>query len=245
MCRKKSTCIGYFFLIALGVIPASCKKENVNQAPIADAGSKQELTLPADFIKLDGSKSYDPDGNIASYLWTKIDAPGTFSFSINDPDKATAWVYKPVAGIYHFNLMVTDNRGLSATDIVEVKVNPANVPPSPPPPPPPPPAYWTESFYNLRWQASAFDSGVKLVLPTINHNLDSITSVSSTHEYSCAPGTDFCLPKNFINVEKDGGQRGIIYYRIENERVVLYIRFQDYHTYTGVKETVKVTGKLG
>ncbi len=45
-----------------------------NQAPIANAGSNHNITLPTNSVTLVGSGN-DPDGSIASYQWTKISGP--------------------------------------------------------------------------------------------------------------------------------------------------------------------------
>jgi len=46
----------------------------VNQPPVASAGSNQTISLPQNTLNLNGSGS-DPDGSIASYLWSKVSGP--------------------------------------------------------------------------------------------------------------------------------------------------------------------------
>lgn len=98
-----------------------------NQPPTANAGSDQTITLPVNSVTLNGSGS-DPDGSISSYQWTKISGPS--QFNIVSPNNAQAQVTNLVQGTYQFQLMATDNKGATATDIVKVVVNAANQAPS-------------------------------------------------------------------------------------------------------------------
>ena len=100
-----------------------------NVAPTANAGSDKSITLPTSLVQLSGSGT-DPDGSIASYAWSKISGPSTYTFSnaaISNPS-----VSGLVSGSYTFRLTVKDNRGASASD--DVVVNVANVVAVPPPP---------------------------------------------------------------------------------------------------------------
>ena len=126
------------FSILLAVIFLSCKKEyscegciNGNKPPIAIAGPDQVITLPTDSISLDGSASNDPDGKISEWLWKKISGPA--SFNIVNTTTAKTIVRNLDTGVYDFELKVTDDKNLSATDTVQITVNkqgqPANRPP--------------------------------------------------------------------------------------------------------------------
>ena len=115
----------------------SCKKEsscegciNGNKPPIAIAGLDQVITLPTDSISLDGSASNDPDGTISEWLWRKISGPA--SFNINNTVTAKTSVKSLTAGVYQFELKVTDNKGLSAKDTMQVVVNDQTQPNRPP-----------------------------------------------------------------------------------------------------------------
>ena len=50
-----------------------------NQPPTANAGNNITLTLPANSTTLTGS-GVDADGTIASYAWTRVSGPATFTF---------------------------------------------------------------------------------------------------------------------------------------------------------------------
>ncbi|HEX2847695.1 MAG TPA: PKD domain-containing protein [Chitinophagaceae bacterium] len=99
-----------------------------NKAPVANAGPDQAITLPVSSIRLDASGSTDPDGSIASYTWTKISGPS--SFSILNPSQSATLVESLLQGVYKFELKVVDNGGLSDLDTVTITVNAApNAPP--------------------------------------------------------------------------------------------------------------------
>lgn len=97
-----------------------------NQAPTADAGIDQVIQLPTNSVNLSGSGN-DPDGTISSYQWTKISGPAA---TITNASNASTSVTGLVQGVYQFKLQVTDNGGLTGSDIMTVTVNPANIPPT-------------------------------------------------------------------------------------------------------------------
>jgi hypothetical protein len=99
-----------------------------NQAPTAIAGSDVSITLPTSSVSLNGSSSFDTDGTINTYAWSKISGPSTFT--ISTPGSANTNVTGLVAGTYVFRLSVTDDDGATATDDVTVTVNNANVAPT-------------------------------------------------------------------------------------------------------------------
>ena len=99
-----------------------------NQAPIANAGSSINLTLPANSVSLDGTKSSDPDGSISTYNWTRVSGPSNPTTSATNA--ATLSLSGLIAGQYTYQLTVTDNKGASASAQVKIRVSSAtNVPP--------------------------------------------------------------------------------------------------------------------
>ncbi|MDI3320962.1 TolB family protein [Pinibacter soli] len=124
---KKAIPLAFIFATLLfSMLSFSCKKElscascqAINKPPVAIAGSDQVITLPTDSLILDGSASNDPDGTISKWLWTKISGP---SAGIANPETAKTAVKNVVAGVYKFELKVTDEQGLSATDTITVTV---------------------------------------------------------------------------------------------------------------------------
>ncbi|MEI9912425.1 MAG: PKD domain-containing protein [Bacteroidota bacterium] len=92
-----------------------------NQAPVVNAGPDKTITLPVSLVTLTGTAS-DPDGSIASYLWTKVSGTGGV---ITTLAAATTTVTGLIAGTYVFSLKVTDNGGATATDNITITVNAA------------------------------------------------------------------------------------------------------------------------
>jgi hypothetical protein len=102
-----------------------------NLGPVANAGADISITLPTNSTTLNGGASSDPDGSIVTYAWAKISGPATFT--IGNPGSASTPLTNLVAGTYVFRLTVTDNKGATATDDVNVIVNNANTPANQPP----------------------------------------------------------------------------------------------------------------
>uniref|UniRef100_UPI0012641436 PKD domain-containing protein n=1 Tax=Agriterribacter humi TaxID=1104781 RepID=UPI0012641436 len=95
--------------------------------PVANAGISQEITLPANSVTLDGTKSTAPAGTISSYVWTKVSGPS--NGTISSPSTSKTTVTNLAEGTYQFQLKITDNEGGTSTAIVTIKVNPALLPP--------------------------------------------------------------------------------------------------------------------
>ncbi len=106
--------------ISVSVNPAPV----VNVAPTANAGANQTITLPVNTVTLNGSGT-DTDGTIASYQWTKIAGPATFT--IASATLAQTAINNLIQGTYQFELRVTDNQGAIGRDTISVSVNPAPV----------------------------------------------------------------------------------------------------------------------
>jgi len=99
-----------------------------NQAPIANAGANQSITLPANSVTLNGSGT-DADGTITGYLWSKITGPA--GNIIANAGAAQTTVSNLTAGTYQFELKVTDNAGATGRDTMTVTVSQAtSTPPS-------------------------------------------------------------------------------------------------------------------
>lgn len=101
-----------------------------NQPPVARAGINSSITLPVNSVQLDGSASSDPDGTIASYSWKKLGGPASGNITVTNASKTTVTGYT-LEGVYVYELVVTDNDGLSASSNITITVNPAvmNKPP--------------------------------------------------------------------------------------------------------------------
>jgi len=99
-----------------------CKKDDVTppEPPVANAGNDQNIQLPASSFTLSGSGT--PQGSIKNYTWTRVSGPD--NPVINNTSSATTSVSGFSAGTYVFQLQVTSDAGLSATDEVTVTVIP-------------------------------------------------------------------------------------------------------------------------
>jgi ribosomal protein L14 len=97
-----------------------------NQAPIANVGGSQSITLPVNSATLNGSGSTDPDGTISTYSWTEISGPS--QYAITNASAATTQVTGLAQGSYAFMLQVTDNGGLTGSDTLYITVNAAAPP---------------------------------------------------------------------------------------------------------------------
>jgi hypothetical protein len=115
------------FVLFTGPLFFACKKDD-NREAFVKAVADQDIYLPLDSTLLDGTASFDPDGNIVSYLWSKLSGPA--SCTITDPS-ATKTIAKNLAqGTYEFELKVRDNDGLIAKARVLVNVNVFVLPPT-------------------------------------------------------------------------------------------------------------------
>ncbi len=78
-----------------------------NQAPVADAGPDQ-LGIPAGTVTLNGSGSFDPEGDPITYQWSQIAGPAV---SISGMNAATASFQAVTGQSYSFRLTVKDDKG--------------------------------------------------------------------------------------------------------------------------------------
>jgi len=78
-----------------------------NQAPVADAGADQ-LGIVAGTVTLNGSGSFDPDGDPITYQWSQIAGPAV---SISGMSSATATFPAAAGQSYAFRLTVKDDKG--------------------------------------------------------------------------------------------------------------------------------------
>jgi len=81
-----------------------------NGAPIADAGGDQNVS--AGNVRLDGSASYDPDGDPITFQWTQVAGP---TVALSNPNAAVAGFTAVAGANYAFRLTVKDDQGAQAT----------------------------------------------------------------------------------------------------------------------------------
>jgi hypothetical protein len=97
-----------------------------NHVPVSDAGDSQDLGGCADNpMQLNGSGSYDLDGDAMIFAWTTISVPGSSlvdDSSISDTTAERPTVNWDQIGSYTFQLTVGDGQSLSAPDVVTLTV---------------------------------------------------------------------------------------------------------------------------
>jgi len=136
----------------LGTLAIATVQVTVNPAPVvagppvANAGADQTITLPVNSVNLIGSGS-ETNGTITAYKWSQVSGPSNATLAT--PAQARTSAGGLAAGTYVFQLTVTDKKGVTASDKINVVVKAASsgntkpsTPPSTTPPPPstPPPA---------------------------------------------------------------------------------------------------------
>jgi len=109
--------------ITLEIVPAW------NAVPVADAGADQDVTVGAE-CTLDGSNSYDPDGDLIAYSWTIMSKPAGSGSELDDPSSVTPSFIPDISGAYEIALTVNDGHQDSAPDEVVVTAFPPNAPPT-------------------------------------------------------------------------------------------------------------------
>ncbi len=111
------------------------KSETANQAPIAEAGSNLVISSTSS-VDLDGSSSYDPDGDPLTYHWAFDTLPVASAlasadepFRINDSKEAMTSFVADTEGTYVVSLIVTDALGDASTpDRMTITINSVDLP---------------------------------------------------------------------------------------------------------------------
>jgi hypothetical protein len=98
-----------------------------NVAPVAEAGDNQAVNLYGSVVTLNGSQSYDPNGDELSYAWSFTSKPQASQASLNGANTATPSFVADLHGDYIVQLTVKDAFGGTASDTVTVSFN--NLPP--------------------------------------------------------------------------------------------------------------------
>ena len=92
--------------------------EGGGEPPVAYAGLPI-VAYPGDTVILDGSPSYDPEGADLSFRWTQVQ--GT-TVAISLAQTANPQITLDTAGVYAFELLVSDGVLFSEPDVVDVVV---------------------------------------------------------------------------------------------------------------------------
>ena len=99
---------------------------SANRTPVADAGVSQEYGgCASSDLSLNGYGSYDLDGDDLLYSWSLVSVPSTSAVvdaSIVAPFTAAPSFSWDVAGVYTFQLQVSDGSEWSAPDLVSLSI---------------------------------------------------------------------------------------------------------------------------
>lgn len=88
-----------------------------NLPPVTRAGN--DLATTSSTTSLNGTGTYDPDGSISAYQWTKIAGPDLYT--ISNTNVASPNLTFLMIGDYTFELRATDNAGASTKDTVTIR----------------------------------------------------------------------------------------------------------------------------
>lgn len=109
-------------------LPGTVTISTANSVPIADAGPDQFLTVLGTAVTLDGSQSFDADGDALSYQWTILEKPaGSLAAIVEAADPAHPTLVADAYGTYLVQLVVSDYWSFGLPDVVAIGFE--NLPP--------------------------------------------------------------------------------------------------------------------
>jgi probable HAF family extracellular repeat protein len=100
--------------------PATVTISTSNSAPKAAAGDDQAVTVIGTPVALDGSASFDPDGDSLAFKWTFVSRPEDSNAAFNNDTFPTPTFTPDKHGDYEVKLTVTDPWGAEGTDTMKV-----------------------------------------------------------------------------------------------------------------------------
>jgi PKD repeat protein len=110
-------------------ITVSVVGELWNRSPIAHAGPNIN-TLTATPVALDGSSSFDLDGDLITYRWVQVSAPAGSAAGLSDEQSAIPRFTPDIPGDYVFLLNVNDGQVDSEPSTVTVRAYDGSAPPN-------------------------------------------------------------------------------------------------------------------
>jgi hypothetical protein len=99
--------------------------ETQNPAPVADEGAVQNV-LTGSLVTLDGSASFDPNGDQITYAWSFVSVPPGSSATLSDVTSVTPNFMPDLSGAYIASLVVNDGTTNSTAATVTVTATIAN-----------------------------------------------------------------------------------------------------------------------
>ncbi|MBW2703747.1 MAG: hypothetical protein JRF33_23255 [Deltaproteobacteria bacterium] len=91
-----------------------------NRAPVAVAGPDAEAALGT-LVTLDGSASYDPDGDALTYAWQVLSRPENSTVEPLDVGARQTSLQVDVGGVYLVALVVFDGQAYSERDVMQIR----------------------------------------------------------------------------------------------------------------------------
>lgn len=91
-----------------------------NTAPVADAGEDQVIIIIGTLVTLDGTQSWDDEGDTMDYLWSIVSKPIGSLTELDDPNSATPSFSADIHGDYVVQLIVNDPWDVSQPDTVKI-----------------------------------------------------------------------------------------------------------------------------
>ncbi|MCP4001406.1 MAG: hypothetical protein GY727_10895, partial [Gammaproteobacteria bacterium] len=99
----------------------------VNTAPVSNAGSDQDITLPDNSVTLNGSATDDGLPGAMSFGWSVVSGPGTVDFS--DLSALSTTASFSIAGTYTLRLTVNDGELSGSDDLIVTLTADSGTPP--------------------------------------------------------------------------------------------------------------------
>lgn len=99
-----------------------------NTPPVANAGPDQTVGL-GNRVQLDGTTSFDADGDEILFTWTMVSKPSGSSAVLSDGASATPNFLTDLEGAYVLELVVSDGQTPSAPDTLTITAMKNNLPP--------------------------------------------------------------------------------------------------------------------
>ncbi len=94
--------------------PSSVTVTSTNLKPIAAAGDDQSLTLINSTVQLNGSQSYDPNGDNITYQWSILNKPSGSKSTLSSSTAVSPVFIADMNGTYIVQLIVKDQWGLES-----------------------------------------------------------------------------------------------------------------------------------
>ena len=112
----KLTSVGFWTGTQVPAIEAALA---ANTAPTANAGPDQEVAVST-LVTLDGSGSFDPNGDTLTYAWTLTSKPESSTATLTGATTVDPTFTPDLAGAYVVSLVVNDGTVNSAPDTVTI-----------------------------------------------------------------------------------------------------------------------------